>query len=245
MTKPGTHEFRIIRDGEITPADLNVADLGPLLMNLGQAVAGDSKTEFLSLTDVKNKCVSLMFTSSNHLDTEWEELAAYGADPAGVKLSPKRRRACEFVNQFLSNIGSTAELYKSDHKIGAISPKDLPENKGSLITFRSSLYGMLLKVGGKEPKAFIQHREDYLIACDISKELARELAIRLYERVGVKGVGKRDYDTGKIINYQILSILPYQETDPAKAFAFLRANFGNHFAGIDPDEFVQELRTEG
>lgn len=106
-----------------------------------------------------------------------------------------------------------------------------------------TIYGELVDVGGANPNAHI--RSDAFeddVKIDVDRELAKKLASRLYEQVGINAaVVVRD---GKVVSGKALSIVDY---DPQPIDEWLQANEGSlgieAFKGIDINAFIAEQRA--
>lgn len=113
-----------------------------------------------------------------------------------------------------------------------------------IITGDTDVYGVVCRVGGKEPHALIQpYGSEYTIACKVDEEKARLLGARLYTEVGLSGEATWQIKTGRIIEFRVAKILDYEPAAPDEAFAELRKKYGKYFDDIvDPVAFTRATR---
>lgn len=100
-----------------------------------------------------------------------------------------------------------------------IMPKEQPEpikTSGS-----TTLYGVLERVGGVEPKAALRTSSG-LVSITLDRDFARKLAPRLYERIGLSGMAIWNVDTWQILDFRPTEILDYRPGTIAQAFEELR-----------------------
>ncbi len=67
----------------------------------------------------------------------------------------------------------------------------------------------------------------------------------MYETIALEGEAVWDPDTWEIIEFRATRMLPYRPKDPLAAFRELAAASGGAWDGIDADEYVRGIRSEG
>lgn len=109
----------------------------------------------------------------------------------------------------------------------------------------TTVYGDILRVGGADPKVqFRSISDSELIYCDATRDMTRQVAMRLYERVGLRGQAVWDLETMKLESFRIEEILDYEDVGIVQAFAELRESVGGYFDEIDDvNTFVEHLRN--
>lgn len=113
------------------------------------------------------------------------------------------------------------------------------------ITGTTTLYGELLRIGGDAPpRARIRFLDGFTKSCAVcSRELAREMARRLYETIGVRGRGKWDVKNMRLREFYIEGLTEYRQTSITSAIESLREVTEEHYQSIeDIDAFVADLR---
>ena len=114
-----------------------------------------------------------------------------------------------------------------------------------LVTGTTTLYGKLLRIGGdNSPTAEVRFLDDEKIACKVcSVDLARELAARLYEIIGVRGTASWATSDMSLQDFRIEHLTGYRQTSLTEAFESLRELAEEHYQKIgDIDAFVADLR---
>lgn len=85
------------------------------------------------------------------------------------------------------------------------------------ISSETVLYGELMRVGGREPKAVLRVGKHSLIM-EVNRKFARELAPKLYQPVGLKGVATWDMETWEIVHFEPKELLEYEPVPCSQAF---------------------------
>ena len=126
--------------------------------------------------------------------------------------------------------------------LAAMTPKtSIPEP--ARLAGETTLYGDILRVGGAEPKVQFRSIDNEIVYCDATRDMTRQAALRLYERVGLRGEAVWDLETLKLESFRIEEILDFEDVGIVQAFAELRDSVGGYFDQIaDVDAFVEELR---
>jgi hypothetical protein len=129
-------------------------------------------------------------------------------------------------------------------KIGADNPLE-PLGSPASVHGTTTIHGTCLRVGGATvPKAEIRlSANQKLKNVDLSRELAKELASRLYEDVVLEIQAVWDTETWEITPLRVNEVADYRKTDLAAAFRELAEAAGGHWDGIDAVAYVHELRS--
>lgn len=126
---------------------------------------------------------------------------------------------------------------------GAPLPPPAPPPR---ITGTTAIHGKCLRVGGAtSPKAEVRlTSNDQILYVDLSEELARELAPRLYEEVMLEGEATWEAETWKIESFRVSAIRAHEPGEPEVAFRELAEAAGDQWTGVDAAGFVRALRAE-
>ncbi|MCY4527050.1 MAG: hypothetical protein OXB89_10650 [Anaerolineaceae bacterium] len=126
------------------------------------------------------------------------------------------------------------------------SDTTLPDT--AIITGTTTLYGELLRIGGERtPTAQFRFAGSRPLTCQVkTTELAKEMAERLYKVVGVKGTGKWEAASKRLLAFRIDELTAYRETSITEAFESLRDISGKYYDEIDDvNAFITDLRGRG
>ncbi len=109
----------------------------------------------------------------------------------------------------------------------------------------TTIYGLLLRLGGKRPIATLQTSRQE-VRCNVTEEQARELGMYLYQEIGVTGVATWNVGTMKIEQFDVQAIIaPRQYQTWEEALPRLHEAFGKYFADIpDSVAWVRSLRDD-
>ena len=146
------------------------------------------------------------------------------------------------VRTFTKKYHCRAEV--SSREITAYITEDSRAVLPAKLTGTTTIYGVLDRVGGIEPRVRIKPLKGAHIHCDVTREQARELSPRIYELMGLKGTAVWNYGRSEITRFKVDKVLPYRAKPAAKAFEELSEEFGAAFDNIDPEQFVREIRGE-
>ena len=107
------------------------------------------------------------------------------------------------------------------------------------------LYGTIIRVGGKNPTVTILCSDESHLTCDVSIKIAKELAKRLYEYVGLRGVAKWIGRDLGIDTFRVVEVLPFEEKSLTSSFQELKKLLGKYYDDIEnPSIFIKNLRDK-
>ena len=194
------------------------------------------------VTAVENNCITIRLICSAAV------ALAFNCTGSGTVKNPiKYNAAVRGINSCLHSHHATLEYRDGDE--GRVcqfgEAQELPAVAEAHCDVHSTMtiYGELVDVGGANPNAHI--RSDAFeddVKIDIDRDLAKRLASRLYEQVGINAaVVVRG---GKVISGKALSVVEY---DPKPIDEWLLENEGalgvEAFKGIDINAFIAEQRA--
>lgn len=120
-----------------------------------------------------------------------------------------------------------------------------------LVSGATTIYGELIRVGGTTPKVFLRLPDGRGLNCafigkkKVQRNVARELAPRIYSWVGLQGVAKWSAQDYILKEFSIESITEYQDVSIVSAMSELSKLVGRFFNPIDDvDRFVAEQRSQ-
>jgi hypothetical protein len=179
----------------------------------------------VSLTEITNQSLGLGFKAKASL------LAAHliftGAIRSGniAHLPPPAQTFAKTVRTFTREKNCEAEFY--DH--GTESPtvvisksSELNTEFDSAITGKILVYGKLERLGGKVPRAAVVSGEpEERYSCLITESMAKELASRLYELVGLECEADWNWNAQQGSELKVRNIVPYIASTPTQGFKAL------------------------
>ncbi|MCB1189631.1 MAG: hypothetical protein H7A23_17660 [Leptospiraceae bacterium] len=239
----------------ISPEKLSLSELSDVLVNLEKSILPiismknpDIANEFsLSLSRIEKGSLALSFQSSHfsNLREAFFFLKDLVDTDSLYKLPYKSIEPFKKIYSFIKEKAISMELSDSSEVIMNLlysHELDIPE-KFSL-SGETTIYGRLLRIGGKSPSVQIQINDKEIITCSASEKIVKmlEKANRLYEYVGVTGEAKWNPDDYSIQSLDIERIENYEQADPSNIMAELSKEIGHYFKNINPEQYVSELR---
>lgn len=115
-----------------------------------------------------------------------------------------------------------------------------------MLTGETTIYGRIIRVGGKTPKVMLDTVDGRTIDCDADASIAQTLGGRLYQVVGLLGIAEWDPQTLTIDTFQIKALLPYEAKPLKEAMAQLAAITRKYYADIDDvPKYIASIRDPG
>ena len=108
----------------------------------------------------------------------------------------------------------------------------------------TTLYGILIRVGGDTPRATLKPAAANAITVDLTHDQAKDLGRRLYDEIGLHGDARWNRDTHELDSFTVRRVLTYEKTDILTAFQELAEAAEGRWDGIDAAKFVKNLRSE-
>jgi hypothetical protein len=131
-----------------------------------------------------------------------------------------------------------------DRPIATIT-RDMTIEANALVTGETTIVGQVIRVGGRRPKAMVETLDGRTVFCDINRDLARDLAEKLYQTVGLHGIGQWDPETLELEEFRIQSLTLYGASGAAETIEKISSIYSKYFDEIeDVDGFVSDLRSD-
>jgi hypothetical protein len=131
----------------------------------------------------------------------------------------------------------------TDERIASITPETDTKVSG-LVQGQTTIYGRILRVGGKTPRVMIETMSGDTLSCVVSLEIARELGERLYEFAEFSGIASWSPNDWKIAEFRIQSFTVSSTKTPEQTINELRSLVGQYFEGVDAEAYVSSIRGE-
>ncbi len=244
--------------GGVTPTNVPLHELAELLLAAELAITSialhrnpslDPESVVVGLVQIEERSLGLQF-SSNAPDVvlpAFHDLAERIGGGRFSGLPGKSIRALRTIAEFTSTRNCRAQFWNSSSQNGPlaeISPgfeAQLPEPR--FIRGETTVFGILERVGGVEPRARLRLPDREVVSCYVSESLARELGPHLYSEIGLRGFATWDATDHSLAYFRAEDLVPF-EGGPVKAtFNELRQHMGGAYDTVpDVVEFVRELR---
>jgi hypothetical protein len=162
-----------------------------------------------------------------------------------ASLPGSSRRAIDKIISFTRRHHCVADLHSPDNGelIASITPSTNTQVPG-LAQGQTTIYGRILRVGGKNPRVTVETVTGDSIFCDVSFEIAQELGRRLYEFAEFSGMAIWNPNDWQIEEFRIESFTPTGTKTPEQGMNELRSLVGRYFEDIDDvDSYISSLRS--
>ena len=241
---------------EILPSNVRAGDIADILIAvesmIESVVARDNpglekESVLVGLVNISAGSVRLQFSSQSPETVlpAYEEIADalstdnYRGIPSSSinslqKLSEySRKQKCKI--EFIARNGN-------ERKLTEITPeteiKRTPLLKGETV-----LYGQIIRVGGRTPKAMLETIDGKTIFCDVDRDIARKLGNKLYLSVALYGLAQWDSETLLIEKFSIKELRDYESRPITESISQLANLTRKYYADVtDVDEYIAAIR---
>lgn len=255
MTSETLLEIRF-SGGGILPENIRAGELAEILSSIEDMLTALVTKEhpkltkddlLLGLVNIEGGSVHLQFSSQLPEITH----PAFVKVTKSIKnrdfatLPPATIKSINNISSFVRKKNCEAEFISKNGKakvLATITP-DVNISPPGFLKGDTTLYGQIIRVGGRNPKAMIETAEGVTVYCDMeNEELARELGERLYMWVNVKGKATWDSLSLHLEDFRINEVEDFGGS-AVQAFEELTQIAGNYFKDIENVEgYVAHLR---
>jgi hypothetical protein len=205
----------------------------------------------LSLVDIENGSVSLAFSVPKYhgaLHSAYKLFVDSISTGYYDKLTDEAVKELSNLVDFTTETGFTISfpMFFGEGEAIKITPEtqvDIP--KPHYIMGEAEIYAKIERVGGiKKPKVTIRLLEDKTIDCDIDDiELAKRLAHRLYDWVGLVGDARWNIKDYSITEFKIADITEYKEMPLSETMENLSDNLADDYKDVkDVIGYIKQIR---
>jgi len=252
--------FEISLSGEgIYPESIRASDLADIIKSIEKSVTSVAfqkdpslnLEEFIvGLVQIERGSANLAFASSQPsvAKTSFEE----------VSEAVSERKVYKLPNEAIEEVDKMAKFSKKKGCVIAFRP-DLGQEPTAFIepdielglqkmpTYSGDtvIFGKLERIGGAKPIARLRISPHEAVSCYVSFDLAKTLASRLYEYVGLSGKAKWNSETWSIISFNVQSITQFEGGSIQEAFQELADAAGDAWSDVeDVTSYIRSLREE-
>jgi len=164
---------------------------------------------------------------------DYRDLPAGSIEALDKIVTFSRKRQC--VAELVTGNGHRRVL-------ATITP-DIVFEKRARLTGETTVYGRVVRVGGKDPRAMVELLNGQTIFCDTTEAIARKLGIRLYTNVGLLGLARWDAESLKLEQFTITDVTLYEELPLEDAMNQLTKAVGIYYRDVtDVDKYIADIR---
>lgn len=223
----------IIRARELAEVITSIEEMLTSLIELKPDSKSSNQPVTIGISSIHAGSIVLRFKSQTHpreLFSEYQRVTEAIGNNALDTLPYFCTEALKRVHDFaISKLGSTATFSSSNNEIPNVyfssnSVLDFPSKK--FIYGRTTIYGIILRIGGMNPRLALKTSLDNTIYSDITESLAKQLGERIYNWVGLSGNAVWEADSMNLHSFLPETIIDYQNTDLSKTYNELTLKFG-------------------
>jgi hypothetical protein len=256
-------EFQVqLKGAGVCPKSVRASDLAEFLEQLDGAITETAKGQQIGLAyepdAVIVSLVQVAAGSSSDLTLSVERPISPAVSAMTEAIATRRFAAIPWAAQGHLHELSKQAIYK--HWVYEFVPVNgvpisravisyefpVPAPAEPTVSGPTILWGHLIKVGGRVPKATIRQRNGELLSVDISRDLAQELGKLIDHDIGIEGEARWRLGDGKILTFKGLGVAGYRpdEVSLTQTFQDLARASQGRWDGVDAAEYVKKLRYE-
>ena len=115
---------------------------------------------------------------------------------------------------------------------------------GSLVTGKTTVYGRIFLVGGKDPNIHIETPSGEKMICKVNMQQAKLLANKLYSWVGLSGKARWDSKYFQIQDFEVEEIIDYEPGSTLNTLQEISKTVGKYYKDItDVKTYINDLRN--
>lgn len=244
----------------VSPEEVPVSLLTQILTRVDRAVLSYANDRFpedvpedaaISLVDVRRGSEALVFSIAEPL---LPAVAAISRSLATEELHELPSTTWEELHQLSSAVAARGwgfviqakpESGIREARIGFGGPL-APPPAPVLVQGSTALHGRCLRVGGAtQPRAEIRlSANGRLLNIDLSEEVAKQLAPRLYEDVVLEGQATWNVESWEVVHFRVSHVTDYAGGDPERGFRELAAAAAGQWDKIEAADYVRDIRQD-
>lgn len=252
--------FEISLSGEgIYPESMRASELADILISIEKTITSVAHLKdpslnldqfIVGLVQIEKSTVSLAFASSQPsvAKSSFEEVSEAVSEGKIYKLPNEAIEEIEKMAKFSKKKGCVIAFRPDlDQEPTAFIEPDIDLGLQKMPTYSGEtvIFGKLERIGGATPKARLRISPHETVSCSISFDLAKTLASKLYEHVGLSGKATWNSETRSIISFNVQSITNYEGGPIKGAFQELADAAGDAWSDVqDVTAYIRSLREE-
>jgi len=246
-------QLRFIGD-HISPGSFSAKELGNLLIDIQKsvsAIAGITEeadeTGLISLGEIKNESAGLDFYSGQPSANDACIRLINAVDKKDFTELPRSSfEGIKHISKLAKEKKCDAELKNKTAKTSAIATLKENDNlifpEDVLLKDTKYFYGEITRVGGVDPRVQFKTFSGATHYADVSKELARQIANKLYQTVKMKAEVRWIASSGDYEDIKVIDVEEYKVQSNAGLFDELRVALGSYSDkyGSGPEGLINE-----
>jgi hypothetical protein len=157
-------------------------------------------------------------------------------------------KSLQTFSSFLHKKGCSADFVTRNGRenVLATMTPDVKIAPVEYISGDTTLYGEVIRVGGRDPKAMVESIDGNTVYCDIANEdLAREVGEHLYLMTKLDGTARWDARSLNLEEFKITKVSEFGNTGIVETFEELSKLAGQFYANVtNVENFISSIRDQ-
>lgn len=241
-------EFRI--RGPQGPADVSVSDALKVLSGLEQALCALTgvRGSAIAVVDVKGGSARYL-VHARHIAIAAIQAVTFAVGSGVYDDLPKDARVgLRSMIRGIQDRGWHADVtWSQEDKAPSIEigPGTAVPDPDATMTCETTAYGYIEQVGGKAPHVVVRLDSGARVTCPANEDLARQLALRLYQPVRVSGLAEFRLEDFGLARFSSATIEPFEDAGFAAVMGELRVALADAWDPESPSQMLEDLRGRG
>jgi hypothetical protein len=157
-------------------------------------------------------------------------------------------KSLQTFSSFLHKKGCSADFVTINGRVKVLATMtpDVEIAPVEYIGGDTTIYGEVIRVGGREPKAMVETVDGTTVYCDIANEdLAREVGEHLYLMTKLDGTAKWDARSLNLEEFKITKVSEFGRIGIVETFGELSKLVGQYYADVtDVESYIASIREQ-
>lgn len=256
MTDESHYELKFFGN-DISPEDISSSELGGLVSSFEALIMANALREYpdLSKTDLGISVISITKGSLgigmylHYPKVQGPIVKSFTRNIARNDFSgysPKETEHIKDIIGFTKRHKCRAQIsegFETKTVLAEIT-SDTQIAPSVLVSGKTTIYGKLFMVGGKDPNIHIETPSGESMICKVNISQAIFLANKLYSWVGLKGKARWDSKFFQIRDFEVEEIIDFEPGKTGQTLTDLGKSIGKYFKDItNVKEYVDDLRN--
>jgi len=235
--------FRLFGDN-VSPSSFRAKDIAEIISNLEDSLISTLKEidptikeeeAFISLFEVTDKSNGLNFRPNIlQLVLAFQLLSTSITTNNFDNLPTKSILGLRELQSKIRKYNCNAQFQLNNKTLGELTRDTVIQiSENQKIKGDTTIYGKIIRLGGKEPKVRLELLEGYTISIDITENITKEIAQYIYSVISLRGKAVWNRKDNHILDFKLEDIGKYREKSNMESFNELRKLLGNEWDKIN------------
>ena len=238
--------------GGINPSAIKASEVAELINAFEKSIVATvhenypeldvEKYAYLSFQSIKNESLGLGFAAINDEDaySDAHLKIAYSINSNDYNNLPYLTiENLKVVSKFSKKHNCVCDYILNSEKKAELTPATVIEiNKNTIIKGETTIYGKIERVGGAEPRIVFKDHADNKIYFEVTEDIAKQLAAKLYEEIALTGTATWDKKTYRVVDFKVTGITDLNKKSLIETFTEIQDIISNNWEEFDDIETI-------